>query len=166
MRKNLLFVSYQDEDCDEGLSYAIDLAKMMNEDLAILLVNKKGLWQRFDNLMTAITFAEANEHDTAREILADDNAKDEHSKEKSASLIERCNKSDVNVSVRVTETDVVSAVKGLLAQQAGIDMVLLSPSVTNNGNVSAKELNKLVKTASRPIVTMTKQALLPAHQSC
>jgi len=42
-------------------------------------------------------------------------------------------------------------------------MVLLSPSITDNGNVSARELNKLVRTASRPVVTMARQAFVPAH---
>ena len=35
-------------------------------------------------------------------------------------------------------------------------MVLLSPSVTNNEGVSAKELKRLVRTVSRPIVTMAR----------
>ena len=44
--------------------------------------------------------------------------------------------------------DAISAIKNILRQNARIDMVLLSPSVTNDGNVNAKVLNKLVKTAS------------------
>jgi hypothetical protein len=36
-------------------------------------------------------------------------------------------------------------------------MVLLSPTITENGNISSRELSRLVKTASRPIVTMAKQ---------
>ena len=37
-------------------------------------------------------------------------------------------------------------------------MVLLSPSVSNNGHVKARELNRLVKITSRPIITMARQA--------
>ena len=54
--------------------------------------------------------------------------------------------------------DTISAIKNILRQNTRIDMVLLSPSVTNDGNVNSKVLNKLVKTASRPVVTMAKQA--------
>jgi len=156
MRKNLLFVTYHDEDSEAGLAYAIDLATMMKKDLSVLLLNKKGLWQKFDNLMTAITFAEAGEHETAKEILSEDGAEKKGFRERIASFIERCSKSNVDVSIHTAETDVVSAVKDLLTQKIGIDMVLLSPSVTNNGHVSSKELNRLVKTASRPVVTMAR----------
>ncbi len=156
MSKNLLFVTYQDEDSEAGLGYAIDLANMMKKGLSVLLLNKKGLWQKFDNLMTAITFAEAGEHETAREILSEDGAEKKGFRERIASFTERCGKSNVDVSIHTAETDVVSAVKDLLTQKIGIDMVLLSPSVTNNGHVSSKELNRLVKTASRPVVTMAR----------
>ncbi len=156
MRKNLLFVTYQDEDSEAGLGYAIDLANMMKKGLSVLLLNKKGLWQKFDNLMTAITFAEAGEHDTAREILSEDGTEKKGFGERIASFTEKCSKSNVDVSIHTAETDVVSAVKDLLTQKMGIDMVLLSPSVTNNGHVSSKELNRLVKTASRPVVTMAR----------
>ena len=43
----------------------------MYEDITLLLVRKKSnLMDKFENLMTAVTFAEAGEHDTAREIMA------------------------------------------------------------------------------------------------
>jgi hypothetical protein len=35
--------------------------------------------------------------------------------------------------------------------------MVLESNVTNDGNVNAKVLNNLVKTASRPVVTMAKQ---------
>ena len=73
-------------------------------------------------------------------------------------LIEKCRESGVDVNIQTVKMDIVSAIKDFLGQKTAIDMVLLSPCVTNNGNVTAKELQKLVKTVSRPIVTMTKQA--------
>jgi hypothetical protein len=60
------------------------------------------------------------------------------------------------VGVSTAAVDAVSAVKNVLRQNSRIDMVLLSPSVTNDGKVTSKALSKLVKTASRPIVTMAK----------
>ena len=41
---------------------------------------------------------------------------------------------------------------------SGIDKVVLSPVMTESGIVTSKDLNRLVRTASRPIVTMTRQA--------
>ncbi len=157
MKKNLLFVTYHDEECDEGLSYAIDLAKIMDEGITILMVYKNRLMKKFDDLMTAITFAEAGEDEIAKRIMLDSEKKSVRN-EKLNFLIEKCRTSGIDVNVQTESKDIVSAVKDLLGKKTAIDMVLLSPCVTDNGNVTAKELQKLVKTASRPIVTMAKQA--------
>jgi hypothetical protein len=73
-------------------------------------------------------------------------------------LKEKCRKSGIKVGVSTAATDTVSAIKNILRQNIRIDMVLLSPSITNDGNVTSKVLDKLVKTASRPVVTMAKNA--------
>ena len=158
MKKNLLFVTYHDEDCDEGLSYAIDLAKIMGEGITILMVYKNRLIKKFDDLMTAITFAEAGEDEIAKSIMLDSKKEADRPEEKLNFLIEKCRESGVDVNVQTESKDIVSAVKDFLGKKTTIDMVLLSPCVTDNGNVTAKELQKLVKTVSRPIVTMAKQA--------
>lgn len=167
MRKQLLFVTYESEDMDEGLSYAIDLAKTMDKDISILIANnKKTLRERFDDLMTAVTFAEAGDHDTARQVIAGGEAAAEESADKKAGLLaEKCRESGVSVNIHSATADLFSAIKDFLGQKSGIDMVLLSPSITDNGNVSARELNKLVRTASRPVVTMARQAPFVAVHS-
>jgi hypothetical protein len=163
MRKQLLFVTYENEDLDEGLNYAIDLAKTMGKDIAILIaMNRKTLREKFDDLMSAVTFAEANEHGAAREILAS-GEKGAGLEEKVERLAEKCQRSGVNVNIHSVTVDLFSAIKNFLGEKAGIDMVLLSPSITDNGNVSSRELNRLVRTASRPVVTMARQTLAPVH---
>jgi hypothetical protein len=158
-KKQLLFVTYHDENVDEGLSYAVDLAKTMNDGIEILLIYKRKVMERLDDMMTAITFAEADMPKTAREMISDDYKKNNEDYEKKIALLkEQCTKSGVSVSISTAATDTVSAIKNILRQNARIDMVLLSPSITNNGNVTSKVLNKLVKTASRPVVTMAKNA--------
>lgn len=158
-KKQLLFVTYHDENFDEGLSYALDLAKMMNDGIAVLMIYKRKVMEKFDDMMTIVTFAEADEHKTARELIKEYyEGNNEDFDKKLAFLEERCRKSGVTVDVSTAATDVVSSVRNFLKQQSGIDMVLLSPSVTNNGNISAKDLNKLVKSSSRPIITMAKNA--------
>ena len=115
--------------------------------------------EKFEDMMTAITFAEADMHKTAREMIGDDYKKNNETYEKKIELLkDTCRKSGITVGVSAAAADAVSAIKNILRQNARIDMVLLSPSITNDGNVTSKALNKLVKTASRPIVTMAKNA--------
>lgn len=157
--RQLLFVTYHDESLDEGLSYAVDLAKTMNDGIEILLIYKRKVLDKFEDMMTAVTFAEADMHKTAREMISDDYKKNNEEYEKKTALLkEKCNKAGVAVGISTAATDAVSAIKNILRQNAKIDMVLLSPSITNDGNVTAKVLNKLVKSASRPVVTMAKNA--------
>lgn len=156
-RKQLLFVTYHDENFEEGLSYAVDLAKVMNDGISILMIYKRTVMERFEDLMTVVTFAEAGEHRTAREMISE--AYKRHNKdyeERIATVVERCRAAGVRVEVSTAAMDVVSAVRNFVRQNTTIDMVLLSPNITNDGKVSAKDLNHLVKTASRPVVTMAK----------
>jgi L-lactate utilization protein LutB len=157
-RNQLLFVTYHDENFEDGLSYALDLAKTMNDGIEILMIYKRKVLEKLDDMMTAITFAEAGEHQTAREMISEDYKKQNEDYEKKlATIKEKCTRSGIAVDFSTAATDAISAIKNILRQNAKIDMVLLSPSVTNDGNVNAKVLNKLVKTASRPVVTMAKQ---------
>ena len=157
-RNQLLFVTYHDENFEDGLSYALDLAKTMNDGIEILLIYKRKVLEKFDDMMTAITFGEAGEHQTAREMISEDYKNQNEDYEiKLATIKEKCTNSGIAVDFSTAAMDAISAIKNILRQNTKIDMVLLSPSVTNDGNVNAKVLNKLVKTASRPVVTMAKQ---------
>ncbi|MCL4492742.1 MAG: hypothetical protein M1510_12755 [Nitrospirae bacterium] len=155
--KQLLFVTYHDENFGEGLSYAVDLAKTMDDGIEILMIFKRRVFEKLEDMMTAIPYAEAGEHKTARELINEDyKKKDEDYESKLSEIKEKCNQSGVAVNISTAATDTVTAVKNMLRQNTKIDMVLLSPSVTNDNNITSKELNRLVKTASRPIVTMAR----------
>ena len=160
-KRQLLFVTYGDENLEEGVSYAIELAKAMYEDITLLLVQKKNnLMEKLGNLMTAVSFAEADDHETARQIMAGGSQDgQERLERKLAELAERCKREGVQVSVQHTGLDAVAGIRAFLRDHTGIDKVVLSPAVTEAGNVTAKDLNRLVRTASRPIVTMTRQAI-------
>jgi hypothetical protein len=153
MEKQLLFVTYYDKNFDEGLPYAIYLTKLLKKGMTILLIYKKKIMEGFDNLMTAITFAEANEHETARQIMAEGKVKDK----KVVSLLEECETAGVDVDLSTENNDAISAIKNFLRQKASVDMVLLNPNVISNENINPKELNRLVGTASIPIVTIAKE---------
>jgi len=199
-KRKLLFVTYRDENIEEGGAYAIELARAMYEDITLLLVQKKGgIIDRLGNLMTAtsfaeageqgmareiveqgvvrenyqvdiignlmtaVTFAEAGEPDTARRIMAEGAQELRKSfEEKLAELTALCAKEGIQVMVEDSRLDAVAGIKAFLKSHTGVDKVVLSPAVTSDGYVSAKELNRLVRTASRPIVTMTRQACCAA----
>lgn len=153
MKRNLLFVSYRDSDFGHDLSYALDLAKMTDKGMAILLVKRKRLTDKFEEIMTAAIFAEAGEQDTAIEIMQSSEAEDGLK----SMLEKKCRESGMAASVYSALHDAVSSLRDFLKQNKTIDMVLLSPSITENGELSSKVLKRLLKTASRPIVTMTRQ---------
>jgi hypothetical protein len=159
-KRQLLFVTYGDENLEEGVSYAIELAKAMYEDITLLLVRKKsGVMEKLGDLMTAVSFAEEGQHDTARQIMAGGSGDSRQLYEKKlAGFVERCTRENIQARVQKTDLDAVSGIRSFLKSNAGIDKVVLSPAITEAGNVTAKDLNRLVRTASRPIVTMTKQA--------
>lgn len=154
-KKQLLFVTYYDENFGEGLSYAFNLAKVLNEGITILLIYRRRITERFENLMAAITFAEANEDKTARQIMTESLTKDK----KIVPLLKKFTREGINVDVYTEKTDVLSAIINFFRQKVAVDMVLLSPSVTDNANMKTRELNRFVKTISRPIVTMAKPTL-------
>ena len=159
MKRKLLFVTYHDENFEEGLSYALDLAKTMNDGIALLMVYRRTVLERFEDMMTVVTFAEANEHKTARELIRDDlngKSNDDDYERKITLLTARCEQYGIPVEINAAATDVLTAIRNILKQKRDIDMVLLSPSVTGDGSITSKTLNKLVKTASRPVVTMAR----------
>jgi hypothetical protein len=199
-KRQLLFVTYRDENIEEGGMYAIELAKAMYEDITLLLVEKKdSLLNKLGTMMTAASFAEADEPETAREILTQGAMRERHPVDTIANLMSAvtfaeagepdtarryaaestedirrnfeekldhmtalCRKEGIAVTVVDSKQEAVAGVKTFLKNHTGIDKVVLSPGVTSDNNVSSKDLNRLVRTASRPIVTMTRQACCTA----
>ncbi len=157
--RQLLFVTYRDENVLEGFSYAVDLAKAMGEDIALLLVKKRRpLMEKFEGVMTAIAFAEVGEHETARKQLAGPPDAIGRSTRSLRGVLEKSAREGVEVRVEQTEEEVIPAIRSYLESHKGIDKVVLSPSITEAGRFRAKELSRLVRMSSRPIVTMTKRA--------
>jgi hypothetical protein len=165
-KRQLLFVTYQDENVNEGISYAIELAKAMVEDIIMLLVQKKGsLTERFDDLMAGVAFAEAGEQGTAREIASGaDRELPAAVNSMITEMVLQSSKAGVHLEVRNTDKDVVSGIRSFLKGQGNIDKVVLSPAVTESEMLTTRDLNRLVRTASRPIVTMTRQSVLAARE--
>lgn len=156
MKRRLLFVAYINEDFDAGLTYAAELARLMDKDLAMLVIQDSDSTAPFERMMTAITFAEANEHDTALEWLGGDDMY--NLEEKIIWFREKCNELGIEFSIHSSRLNMLQAIDEFMDQTPGIDMVLLGPSVTDNGNITDSDLNRLVRNAARPIVKMNRQA--------
>ena len=159
-KRQLLFVTHRDDDLEEGVLYAIELAKAMEEDIILLFVQKRSnLNSRLGSLMTPITFAEYGEHTRAKQIAAEDShgSKKVYDKELDA-IIEKCLHEGICLNVYTSTSDVLYGIRIFLKEHRAIDKVVLSPAITVAGNVSSKDMIRLVRTTSRPIVTMTRHA--------
>lgn len=150
-KQEILYVAYWDESIDESFSYAMYLSNMLGEPLRIVLLNPDGLGKKFDDAMSATTLAKAGEPETAREMLGAD---DETEAGKIQNyLMEKCQSSGIEATVH-TGLDATATVVMNFLRNKKIDMVLLSPEVTNSKNI----LKKLVKYSPRPVITMANGA--------
>jgi hypothetical protein len=166
-KQQLLFVTYEDEQLDEGISYAIELAKAMIEDIVVLLVRKKdALKERFEDLMAGVAFAEEGEHETARQLTRPgERGFSPIIDKKITEMVVASSKSGVHLAVQNTDKDVVASIRSYLKGNSIVDKVVLSPAVTEGEVLTTRELNRLVRTASRPIVTMTRQSVRAARET-
>jgi hypothetical protein len=159
MRRNLMFVTYQNQNFDDGLTYAIDLAKTLGKGLSVLLLEeKKGGMERLSDIMAASAFAEACEPTVAIEIAGGTRPTQKEVDENTSRIVRKCQMSGVEITVKTTALDILAAIKDSLRQASDIDMVLLGPTVTESKRVTARELNRLVKSATKPVVTIARQA--------
>lgn len=158
-KRQLLFVMHRNENKTEGVSYVIELAKAMDEDIMILFVQKRNnLDGKFENLMTAVTFAEAGEHNTAKQIVSEGlRSLDEVSHEELVPVFKKCLQEGVQVTVHTSPLDAISGIRTFLKEHWGIDRVVLSPAITAAGNITLRDVKRLVRTISRPVVTMARQ---------
>jgi hypothetical protein len=156
MARELLFVTLPDGGLKEGFAYTLYLAKVLAKDIHVLVVqNTRKISEYFEDLMAAVTFAEAGEHNTARRFALGEERRRKGGSEPGF-IIDEFKSGNVTVNVETTGKDMVSAVKDCLKNGSRVDMVVLSPNITANGLVSSSKLHRLVRSSSRPIVTMAR----------
>lgn len=155
MNRKLLFVTSQEEDFEAGLTYALDLTRMMGKGIAILIVQKRKLLGKLDEVMSAIAFAEEYEHEAAREFL--DRAYRPSEGDLPALLQKKCNAAGMTARIETSSKDTVSALRDFLKEDRNVELVLLSPSITEEKSFSSMNFKKLIRSISRPIVTMVRQ---------
>ena len=159
--KELLYVAYSDERLEEGISYAIYLSKLRSESLQILLLNRNGTgndMSRFDELMAAAVFAEAHDLETARGILSGGGAQATATLQQY--LVEKCQSQGIAASVHTGVEDCAPAIISFL-EDAAVDLVLLSPGVSECRDILAK----LLESSPRPVVTMVRGTVLDNAQT-
>jgi len=108
--------------------------------------------------MAGAAFAEAGEHETAREIACPETTAPIDYSGKITELVVKASKAGVHLSSESTEQDVIAGVRSYVKHHSEVDKVVLSPIVTESEVLTSRDLNRLVRTASRPIVTMTRQS--------
>ncbi|MBI4685593.1 MAG: hypothetical protein HY755_10375 [Nitrospirae bacterium] len=157
MKEKLLFVTKGGENCDEGFSYVLQLAKTLNAGISVLMVYSKGVMDTYDDVMAAVAFAEAGQIETVKELM--------HEQEKEITMIqdrkikeltERCRENSLELIYQVAAGDMINAIKHFLKERPGIDMVLLSPNLSENRKCI--DFKKLLKNITKPIVTITRPA--------
>lgn len=157
-KHGIMLVMHHDEDWEDGLSYTLELARIMNKAILILILYKRKVMERFEDYMVGVTFAEAGEFITARDLIVKDlKEKGINYEERLKFIKERCYSSGVELmGVNLSVNTLSAAIKNLLKDNRAIEMLVLSPSITLDSHISSKGLQRLVREISRPIVTMAK----------
>ncbi len=156
MTRDILFVTKGNKDYEEGFSYVVELSRILRKNIFILMLYDKPLIRIFEDHMVAAAFAEAGETETAKEIFEEWHRKiQDDTRRKTDSLNEKyCNnEAPLKIRCKAGVGDIVSNIKKFVESERSIDMVLLSPTLSDNCAIYAK---KLLKDIPRPIVTMSK----------
>jgi hypothetical protein len=157
-KRNLLFVTYHGARFDDGLSYALHLAKTLDKDISVLLVQeKKGMMVRISDMIAASAFAEAHEPTVAIEIMNEGSVTEKEVEKEKSQILAKCRMEGVGAVVKTSAMELVQAVRESVKGSTDVEMVLLGPTVTADGGVTARQLDKLVKTATRPVITIARQ---------
>ncbi len=157
MKEKLLFVTKGGADCDNGFTYILELAKTLNAGIAVLLVYNKRTMETYEDVMAAVAFAEAGDHETVKELMHKQEKEIKEIEDRKArELTERCREVFVDLTYQTAVGDPITAIKDFLKNKPNIDMILLSPNLSENKK--GIDLKKLLKNITKPIVTISRPA--------
>ncbi len=155
MKAKILFVTKGGEDCDEGFSYVLELAKSVNSGITVLVVYPKNMMNAFEDVMAAAAFAEAGDFKTVKSLMDDqERLLRETEIKKLTEMAERSRAASIALTHTVAEGDALTVIRDFLKDRPGIDMVLLSPALSENRK--AVDIRKLIKNISKPIVNISR----------
>ncbi|MDA8168858.1 MAG: hypothetical protein M0Z59_04055 [Nitrospiraceae bacterium] len=146
-KREILFVGCLDEKNSfaEGFSYAVDLAGMMNENIVALFVRKRKPGRPAGGGDGAPCGPEAVD---GPELRGDG---------KYAGLRKDCRKAGIGLDAFMWDIGSALQMQEFIVARPGIDVVLLSPGITSGRRFTSGELNRFLKAASRPVVTISRQ---------
>jgi len=153
MKDKILFVTKGGDQCDEGFSYVLELAKTLNAGIEVLIVQPA----RLEDILAAAAFAEEGDFKSSKEAMGG-----QHHlcsavlEEKIRGFLHSSKETAVDLLCHMTEGDVASTVKDFLKTRPYVDMVLISPSLSENKK--SLDVKKLLKSVSKPIVHISKPA--------
>ncbi len=152
--QELLYVAYKDEHFEDGISYAIYLAKLLSKPLRILLLKGRGPGTRFENAVASIASVSPFPHtyfESAAALLEKEVPQEAAPVE--SLLIEKCNNHGIAATVHAELEATAATIMGFLRKMK-VDLVLLSPKVTESRNIQ----KRLLRHSPHPVVTMARGA--------
>ena len=157
MKDKILFVTKGGEQCDEGFSYALELAKTLNVAIETLIMQPADLATQFEDIMAAAAFAEAGDLKSMKEIMECEQKRcRDKLNNRIAELARKAEETEITMLCHTSEGDVAAAIKAFLKDRPNIDMVLISPSLSENKKTI--DIKKLLKNISKPIVHISRPA--------
>ncbi len=157
MKEKILFVTKGGENCDEGFSYALELASTLNTDLTTLVIYPTQMATTFEDVMVTAAFAEAGDLNSVKDLMEQQlkGIRDEVGK-KLQSIEEKCRQRQIGFLAEEAFGDVGDAIKQHLKTRPNVDMVLLSPSLSDRRKTV--DMKKLLKQVAKPIVAISRPA--------
>ncbi|MBI5640444.1 MAG: hypothetical protein HZA17_08465 [Nitrospirae bacterium] len=155
MNNKILFVTKGGENCDEGFSYVLELAKTLNTDIELLIIYPGHMMSAFEDIMTAAAFAEAGDFKTMKEVMdSEQEAIRDLVEKKIMGFTERSRETAISLTCHKANGDVATITKDFMKGRPYIDMVLISPSLSESGKTA--DIKRLLKNISKPIVHISK----------
>jgi len=154
-KEKLLFVTEGGNDCDNGFTYILELAKTLNAGISMLMVYHEKIIETCEDAMSAVAFAEAGDLNTVKELMSSQqkNIKDT-AENKIREMTEKCLEDSVPFTYQIAAGDAVTSIRDFLKNRPEIDMVLLSPNLS--AGKKCFDLKKLIKNITKPIVTISR----------
>ncbi|MBA4372338.1 MAG: hypothetical protein C0402_05700 [Thermodesulfovibrio sp.] len=161
MKDKVLFVTRGGEQCDEGFPYVLELAKTLGSGIEVLIIYPSQMTSSFEGIMTAATYAEAGDFKTISTIVGEEQAEFRELAARKISahtLLNGSREPGVDLVCHNADGDLTVTIKNHLKNRPYIDMVLLSPSLSENRK--SFDLRKLLKNISKPIVNISRPAAI------
>jgi hypothetical protein len=154
MKEKILFVTRGCDQCDLGFPYVAEFAKTLNKKIEVLIMQPAGRRTSLESIFAAVAFAEEGDLKSMKEIMQAEKTVCIETLEEQIRKLHA--NSDANLIFHTAEGDVATAVKALLKDIPYIDMVMISPILSEKS--SSLSIRKLLRTISKPIVHISRPA--------